>query len=223
MNGKYFIITIDTEGDNIWKRVTTASGMREIQTENAKYISAFQTLCEKYGYKPTYLVNYEMSGAEPFVSQAKEWRRDGKCEIGMHMHAWNTPPIYNLKFNRKGHNPFAGEYPRHILWKKLLTMTEILENTFGERPTSHRGGRWYIDPWYIQALIKLGYQADCSVTPGIDWSKTIGNTMYGSDYRNFRGGCLLHGQKKSGKTRETRWYGRCYSPDSAYNYKYSIF
>lgn len=199
MSTKYFIITIDTEGDNIWERVTTSDGMREIQTENAKYISRFQILCEKYHFKPTYLVNYEMAGAEPFVSQAKEWQQDGKCEIGMHMHAWNTPPIYNLPFNRKGHNPFAGEYSRQILWEKLLTMTEMIENKFGKRPTSHRGGRWYIDPWYIRALLKLRYRVDCSVTPGINWDKTIGNTMYGPDYSNFPRGAYFMNRKRLDK------------------------
>lgn len=179
---KYFIITIDTEGDNIWHRVTTPHGMREIAVENAKYIERFQLLCEKYHFIPTYLVNYEMAHAEPFVSLAREWVKEGKCEIGMHMHAWNTPPIYNLPFNRKGHNPFAGEYPRKVLWKKLCVMTETLEKQFGVRPTSHRGGRWYIDGWYIKALKKLGYEVDCTVTPGVDWSGTIGNEMYGQNY-----------------------------------------
>lgn len=182
---KYFIITIDTEGDNIWKRVTNPSGLRKIEVENAKYIARFQTLCEKYQYKPTYLVNYEMAGAEPFVSQAKEWQRSGQCEIGMHMHAWNTPPIYHLPFNRRGHNPYAGEYSRKILWQKMRIMTETIEKVFDVKPYSHRGGRWYIDSWYIRALLRLGYQVDCSVTPGIDWGTTIGNTMYGPDYSEF--------------------------------------
>ena len=183
---KYFIITIDTEGDNIWKRVTTQNGMRNIAVENAKYIERFQRLCDKYGFIPTYLVNYEMASAESFVSLAKDWVREGKCEIGMHMHAWNTPPIYDLPFNRKGHNPFAGEYPRKILFQKMQVMTEVLEKTFGVRPISHRGGRWYIDAWYIEALRQLGYIVDCSVTPGVSWSNAIGNTRYGSDYSDFK-------------------------------------
>lgn len=185
MKKKYFIITIDTEGDNIWHRVTTPSGMREIKVENAKYIARFQTLCEKYQFMPTYLVNYEMASAEPFVSQAKEWLSDAKCEIGMHMHAWNTPPICDLPYNSSGHNPFAGEYSHDILWKKLQTITKTIEENFHVKPTSHRGGRWYIDSWYIRALLKLGYKVDCSVTPGVSWSKTIGNRMYGPDYSHF--------------------------------------
>lgn len=185
MKEKYFIITVDTEGDNIWRRVTTPFGMRDIKVENAKYIARFQSLCEKYQFVPTYLVNYEMAYAEPFVSQAKEWLKDGMCEIGMHMHAWNTPPISYLPFNRKGHNPFAGEYSHDILWKKMQIMTETIEKMFEIKPVSHRGGRWYIDPWYIRALLQLKYKVDCSVTPGISWNRTIGNTMYGPDYSNF--------------------------------------
>ena len=182
---KYFIITIDTEGDNIWHRVTTRSGMRDINVKNAEYIERFQKLCERFHFIPTYLVDYEMANAEVFISQAKEWLAEKKCEIGMHMHAWNTPPIYELPFNAKGHNPFAGEYPRYILWKKIRFMTEYLEDTFGTRPVSHRGGRWYVDPWYIQALMRLGYISDCSITSGVSWSGTIGNKEYGPDYSHF--------------------------------------
>lgn len=182
---KYFIITIDTEGDNIWQRVTTRTGMREITVENAKYIERFQLLCEKYHFIPTYLVNYEMASADPFVSKAKEWVANNRCEVGMHMHAWNTPPIVNLPFNPKGHNPYAGEYSHEVLWKKMCTMTRLIERNFGVKPTSHRGGRWYIDAWYIRALLKLGYKVDCSVTPGISWTQKIGNRMYGPDYSKF--------------------------------------
>lgn len=196
---KYFVITIDTEGDNIWKRVTTSSGMREIGVDNAKYIKRFQLLCNKYGFIPTYLVDYEMAYAEPFVSQAREWLQEKKCEIGMHMHAWNTPPIYDLPFNRKGHNPFAGEYPRKILWEKMKLMTNVLENNFQVSPMSHRGGRWYIDSWYVQALLKLGYLVDCSITPGVSWNKTIGNTKYGPDYRKYPTNVFMLEKNKKGK------------------------
>lgn len=190
---KYFIVTIDTEGDNLWERATISGGIREIKVENAKYIERFQLLCDKYNFIPTYFVDYEMANAEYFVSQSKEWLVERKCEIGMHMHAWNTPPSYNLKFNRKGHNPYAGEYPRKILWKKMCLMTDVLENKFGIKPTSHRGGRWYIDGWYIDALIDLGYIVDCSITPGISWKNTIGNIKYGPDYSNFPNRvCMIH-------------------------------
>ena len=47
-----FIITIDTEGDNLWQN------HRVIKTENARYLARFQTLCERFGFKPVWLTNY---------------------------------------------------------------------------------------------------------------------------------------------------------------------
>ena len=56
MEHKHLIITIDTEGDNLW-------AWREgqpIGTENTRFLPPFQSLCEEYGMKPVYLSNYEM-------------------------------------------------------------------------------------------------------------------------------------------------------------------
>lgn len=182
---KYFIITVDTEGDSLWRPVITPNGMREITVKNTEYIERFQLLCEKYGFMPTYLVSYEMAVAETFVRMAKQWQKQERCEIGMHMHAWNTPPIYELKYKRGSHNPYACEYPHKIMWKKLKFMTNLLQKQFGVQPVSHRGGRWYIDPWYIYALQKLGYKVDCSVTSGVSWEQHIGYECYGSNYMKY--------------------------------------
>ncbi|MDR8263551.1 deacetylase, partial [Acinetobacter baumannii] len=53
MHNPAFLITIDTEGDNLWQKHDS------ITTENARYLPRFQQLCEKYGFKPVYLTNYE--------------------------------------------------------------------------------------------------------------------------------------------------------------------
>ncbi len=56
-----FIITIDTEGDNLWQN------HRVIKTENARYLARFQTLCERFGFKPVWLTNYEMAVEPVFI------------------------------------------------------------------------------------------------------------------------------------------------------------
>lgn len=185
MKKKTFIITIDTEGDNLWDRATTKKGLREISTENARYIERFQTLCRKYNFYPTYLVDYEMIMDDDFVSQLKWWSDNEECEVGMHMHAWNTPPIDKLPFYSFGHNPYAGEYSKEVLSEKMKLLTELISEKIGIEPKSHRGGRWYIDDWYIEELKKLGYEVDCSITPGVSWKKTRGNKIYGPDYSNY--------------------------------------
>ena len=182
---KFFIITVDTEGDNLWHRATTPYGLREITTLNANYITRFQKICQKYNFTPTYLVDYEMACSETFVELSREWLLDNVCEIGMHMHSWNTPPIVSLPFSYKGHNPYAGEYSHKYMYEKINYLTEFIYNTFGVVPKSHRGGRWYIDSWYIKQLIKLGYVIDCSITPGINWGSCIGNSEGGPDYSKY--------------------------------------
>ena len=64
-----FIITIDTEGDDLWTR---SRGSREITTRNAAYLPRFQSLCERFRFKPVYLANYEMVMCDVFVEFARE-------------------------------------------------------------------------------------------------------------------------------------------------------
>lgn len=182
---KNFIITVDTEGDYIWHTINRSYGERKITVENAKYIERFQNICNKYDLKPTYLVNFEMAFAAPFVDQAKDWAKRGECEIGMHLHSWNTPPEYPFPYHRKSHNPYAGDYPAPVMMEKMKYMTDIIERQFHVRPISHRGGRWYFDGNVLKALSSLGYIVDCSVTPGVSWADCIGYRIYGSDHRKY--------------------------------------
>lgn len=180
---KKFLISIDTEGDNFWEWTPDMP----ITTRNSAYIPRFQKLCNKYGFKPTYLTNYEMLCDEVFVSFAKETLNKGNCEIGMHLHAWNTPPIYNLKLRddiKPGDCAFLTEYPEEYMQKKINFMTEEIETKFGVRPIVHRAGRWTTNKIYFNLLNQAGYIADCSVTPGMDMTSSKGFTenSCGSDY-----------------------------------------
>lgn len=95
---KTFLITVDTEGDNLWQWKPG----EKITTENSLFIPRFQELCEKYGLIPTYLTNYEMACDDRWVEYARKKEKDGKCEIGMHIHAWNSPPDYKLNMYIRG-------------------------------------------------------------------------------------------------------------------------
>lgn len=176
---KDFFITIDTEADNQW------DFDHEISTENARFLPRFQELSEKYGFKPTWLTNYEMANDDFFCHYMKEKQDDSLCEIGMHLHAWNTPPEYPLK-KTKRERDYLIEYPVDIMDAKVATMTELIERRFGKHPISHRSGRWAMNQDYFRILKKYGYKIDCSVTPHVDWTKNLGVTgMPGSDYSSY--------------------------------------
>ena len=175
---KDFLITIDTEADNQW------DFDHEISTENARFLPRFQELAEKYGFKPTWLTNYEMANDDFLCHYMREKQQDGLCEIGMHLHAWNTPPDFSLKKTQRERD-YLIEYPLEIMDAKVATMTELIEKRFGNHPVTHRSGRWTTNQDYFKILKKYGYRIDCSVTPHMDWTKTLGVTgMPGSDYSN---------------------------------------
>lgn len=179
-NKKHFIITIDTEGDNLWQWKRGD----EIKTENTLYLPRFQELCDSYSFKPVWLSNWEMMNDERFTFFVRKVQDEGRGEVGMHLHAWNTPPLYELEQTENPSAPYLIEYPDDVMEKKIAAMTTIIEEKTGVRPVTHRAGRWATDNRYFSLLEKYGYKVDCSVTPHVDWSGTSGESFAskGSDY-----------------------------------------
>ena len=103
----------------------------------------------------------------------------------MHLHAWNSPPLYKLPIANDG-QPYLIEYPKNIMEEKVKFLTDLIYEKTGIRPISHRAGRWAMNQEYFNIIGKYGYKIDCSVTPGIDWSHIVGRTKdsAGSNYKN---------------------------------------
>ena len=180
---RYFIITIDTEGDNLW---AVSDIHQRITTENAKYLFRFQELCEKYHFIPTYLTNYEMAQDRAMIELGLEGLKNHTLEIGSHEHAWNSPPYFPLiKRPIKRGKPYLGEYPKCIIRKKLEYLTKTLEDTFQCEIKSHRGGRWCLNDNIIDELCSLQYEVDCTCTPGISWESNPGWSL-GSRGTNWK-------------------------------------
>ena len=176
-----FIVTIDTEGDNLWARP------RHITTENAHFAPRFQSLCETHGLRPTWLVNHEMADCPTFLRFGREVVKRATGEIGMHLHAWNSPPLIPRTADDLHHQPFLVEYPDEVIEAKVDWLLRCLRDRFECEIHSHRAGRWALDARYAGVLSRHGIRVDCSVTPGVDWSGSSGapDGKGGTDYRGF--------------------------------------
>ncbi|VFP84140.1 Glycoside hydrolase/deacetylase, beta/alpha-barrel superfamily protein [Candidatus Erwinia haradaeae] len=181
MNKPILIITIDTEGDNLWKN------HNKITTKNTDFLPRFQELCEKYKFKTTWLTNYEMSVDAKYIEFAKSIIKNNSGEIGMHLHAYNNPPLYNLTGDDLRYKPYLIEYPPKIMKQKVMYITSLLEDTLQIKMRSHRAGRWALNTLYAQLLIEQGYQVDCSVTPHVSWQSSMGDPCGsgGTNYQKF--------------------------------------
>jgi len=175
-----FIITIDTEGDQLWERP------RHVTTRNAAWLPAFQELVQRHGLRPTWLVNWEMAHDPACVEFLRHVLARNAGEVGLHLHAWDTPPLELLTADDAQHHPFLGEYPEQLARAKLDRLAGVLEDTFQRHLRSHRAGRWALDGRTVRWLRERGFTVDCSVCPGIDWRSTLGNPVGtgGPDFRN---------------------------------------
>jgi hypothetical protein len=176
-----FLITVDTECDDAW------SPTKEVTTANAEYLPRFQALCESHGLTPTYFTTYEMASSPAFQEFGRDALRRGTAEIGMHLHAWNSLPLVALTSNDSQYHPYLIEYPEPVMRDKVNFMTDLLEETFRVKMTSHRAGRWGFNEFYARLLVDRGYLADCSVTPLISWAEHPGDPEQsgGPDYSAF--------------------------------------
>jgi hypothetical protein len=136
-----------------------------------------------------------MAKSKGFSSMAQKALDRGDCEIGMHLHAWNSPPLdYSVSDNDFITHPFLIEYPLEVMAEKVCFMTDLLKDIFSIDIVSHRSGRWAMNNEYSKILRGNSYKIDCSVTPGIDWSepgKGDPNLLIVADYRNAPDDCYM--------------------------------
>lgn len=176
-----FLVTVDVEGDNAW------ADARAVTTRNAAYLPRFQQLCERYRVRPTYLTNWEMALDPVYQAFAADVLARRAGEVGMHIHAWHSPPHHPLTDDDYRHHPYLTEYPEPVVRDKVRVMTGLLEDVFGIKVRSHRAGRFGFNEVYARALIDNGYVVDCSVTPGVSLRQWRGHPdgPGGPDYRAF--------------------------------------
>jgi hypothetical protein len=167
-----FIITIDAEEDN-WGHAVGASPV-----ENIRMVPRLQALFDRYKIRPTYLVSYEVASCDWAARIFSDIASRSGCEIGTHLHPWNTPPVRET-INET--NSMMKNLPYELQLEKLDVLTEKIEKVFGTRPRSFRAGRWGLGENTIKALIACGYLVDSSVTPTISW-KSSGD---GPEYRDM--------------------------------------
>lgn len=160
------VVTVDTEEDDWSNDRSTGS-----QVSNISKIPKFQSLCDKYAVRPTYLLTYPITQRPECVRVLKTIVSRGACEIGVHCHPWNTPP-YEEELTK--HNSMLCNLPSELQFRKLDMLDRAIQAQFGMKPVSFRAGRWGYSAQVAQHLEKLGYKVDTSVTPYVNWAYADG-------------------------------------------------
>jgi len=176
-------ITIDTEEDN-WGSYNTT----QYTTKNIERISKLQEVFDQFNVVPTYLVTYPVATDPKSVRILRKIYDEGKCEIGMHCHPWNTPPFEE---ERNEYNSMLSNLPAGLQYKKMLTLHETINGNFGIEPKSFRAGRWGYNQSVGDVLKELNYKVDTSITPFTNWSEYCGpdfSNMFPDPYKLYPNG-----------------------------------
>lgn len=174
MNELYLIVTIDIEADD-WDDFKRDGGT----LNNIKEIPKLQALFDDFGILPAYLIDYSVASDNSSYEILGKIFEEGKCEIGTHLHPWNTPPYEEEICVR---NSMLNNLSATLQQKKLTVLTEKIETTYGIRPRSFRAGRWAFNKEIAKAIIELDYVIDTSVTPFVSWHEYFGPSFLNAPY-----------------------------------------
>lgn len=168
-------ISIDTECDHdpFWAR----SSPLRFDSINVGLPEVLQPAFESVGAIPSYLLTVEVLEDGSAVKTLDELK--GNYELGTHLHAAFIEPQKKFHDYAGIDSPdFQCAYPPEIEFRKLQNLTRLFEQRLGYRPTSFRAGRYGAGPNSIDALERLGYCVDTSVTPHIEWKEPNGSADF---------------------------------------------
>jgi hypothetical protein len=148
-----------------------------------------QRLCDEFGLRPTWLVDYPVVAQKAGEEALREVLATGRCELGAHLHPWVTPPL-DEELTRA--HSFPGNLTEELERAKLATITDALERTLGRRPQVYQAGRYGFGPRTARLLVEQGYLADASTSPAFDF-----RAEGGPDYTYARREPFFHPDARS--------------------------
>ncbi|MEP7351423.1 MAG: polysaccharide deacetylase family protein [Sphingorhabdus sp.] len=159
-----FVVTVDTEEEFDWSAPFSRDrhGMTHISG-----VPRFQELCELYGVKPSYLVDYPVTQNAPAVEILGGLAADQRAEIGVQLHPWVNPPFDE---GLTTYNSFACNLPSELEREKLSRLHSAIVANLGVYPDSYRAGRYGAGPATPAILNELGIAIDSSVRARFDYS-----------------------------------------------------
>ncbi len=162
------LVVVDTEEEFDWNGTRSRNNT---SVESLRQVSRFQEIADEYDIRPVYVVDYPIVACPAGCRPLQEIHSGGRCIVGTHLHPWVNPPFEE---SITAHNSFPGNLPYGLEAAKLETLTGIIAERFGARPTIYKAGRYGIGPNTTAILEEQGYEVDLSVCPHIDYSSEGG-------------------------------------------------
>lgn len=168
------IIVIDTEEEFPWH---LPHDRDNVAISAIKELGEVQGIFDSRGVVPCYVIDYPVASDISGHEELKAISAAGRCEIGMHLHPWVSPPFTEKVNNR---NSFPGNLTRELELAKLSQLKKVIEENFGGAVKIYKAGRYGVGKNTVECLAELGINIDLSPTPGFNYLQ-----IEGPDYSNY--------------------------------------
>ena len=136
-----------------------------------------------HGARPTYLTTSEVAEHLPAARVMEKILETQQAEIGVHFHTWTRKwPFPVADLGNPTLHAMAHQLGQDTEERMLDYTCTALENAFGIRPRSYRGGRWSLNGQTLKSLRNCGIWIDTTVTPGLNWTDERHPWLSGPDY-----------------------------------------
>ena len=135
-------IVVDTEEEFDWFGPFDRNA---IGVGHLRRIGGFQAVCERWGIRPVYAVDYPVASQRTGIEALRPLLAEGRALVGTHLHPWVSPP-YEEEVNE--HNSFPGNLPPALERAKLKRLTECIEATPLHRMIIHGAGMWRLPRYF---------------------------------------------------------------------------
>lgn len=169
------LVIIDAEEEFEW----TTFSPDAVSVENMRHQVRAQRVFERYGLRPSYMVDFPVASQADGYLPLRELLDAGACDIGSQLHPWVNPPFGPTMVGVR--DSYPGNLARGQEQGKIDRLTQEIEANLGVRPTMYRAGRYGAGVNTRRILTELGYTMDCSVLPSTDLSRWGGPDYSGWD------------------------------------------
>ncbi len=170
---------IDTEADFDWRGPFTREGHG---TASILHQQRTQRLFDRYGVKPTYLIDYPIATDPDACRVLKRFLDEGRADIGIQLHPWTNPPFDELLCER---NSYPSNLPKTLQRAKIERLIEAVEHHLGIEPKVFKAGRYGFNDDTAQLLEEFGLEIDTSVVPFTDFRQVLGPNFESAPHGPF--------------------------------------
>jgi hypothetical protein len=179
-------VVVDTEEEFDW---AAPLSRERTGVDHMLRIGRIQSIFDRYGVKPTYVIDYPVASQPNGFTPLREIAQSGRCTIGAHLHPWVTPPMAE---DVNGANSFTCNLPVALQKEKLEAVADAIRRNLGVEARVYKAGRYGIGRSTIELLDALGFDVDQSIMPHYDFS-----AERGPSFRRFTADPFLFGPRRT--------------------------